>query len=514
MVAPELRQRRNKANKKDKPSEDKKKADEDKKTDEDKKKSNRRTKTARNQAANDIPEPDESWISIFRSHWSFPFYCILAAAFVVRRIHSFWFWYLGLRHSEWILNSPWAGSWMKTLVRPSLSWEESRQTLIVGALCDARLDHNFDSRHRSFSTWLSLLLRLSPEDSLKSLWWSKLFHGLEIGYDNSDSSWFFVRDGTISWFHGIRFFKPLTNSPQDDYNQRVIQSWTDLCFQYIPMENRTSIGFHPRMFRSDHSCNPNTWSFFTKDEWSACWAKQCLAILQQEWGCAWKQPSSCITPFVTTLHQVRHPLDAITHLVTMNCLNGNKSLYESETLHPSFAAMANALFFTKSFPLKHEEEEEGEPETQYHNFSSYTCLEGTTWYWLEYTHSMQIALRSGLIQQFYKMEKTTPCQVLEMAGFLNPNKAVFFRQQLVDACHNQTSGPQHLPIAAAPMPKKNSFFSNSTIEDWSLTWTDFQGVGNPKELRALLELVRHLALELGYETKDLKKPKHESQSTI
>ena len=29
--------------------------------------------------------------------------------------------------------------------------------------------------------------------------------GLEIGHENSETKWSFVRDGTVSWFHGIRF---------------------------------------------------------------------------------------------------------------------------------------------------------------------------------------------------------------------------------------------------------------------------------------------------------------------
>ena len=29
--------------------------------------------------------------------------------------------------------------------------------------------------------------------------------GLEIGHENAVASWSFVRDGTVSWFHGIRY---------------------------------------------------------------------------------------------------------------------------------------------------------------------------------------------------------------------------------------------------------------------------------------------------------------------
>ena len=46
--------------------------------------------------------------------------------------------------------------------------------------------------------------------------------GLEIGYEDSDSSWNFVRDGTVSWIHGMRYFERENNN-SINFDERIRQ---------------------------------------------------------------------------------------------------------------------------------------------------------------------------------------------------------------------------------------------------------------------------------------------------
>ncbi len=51
--------------------------------------------------------------------------------------------------------------------------------------------------------------------------------GLEIGYEDSDSSWNFVRDGTASWIHGVRYFDRrggITNNNKNSKNNALEDS--------------------------------------------------------------------------------------------------------------------------------------------------------------------------------------------------------------------------------------------------------------------------------------------------
>eukprot|EP00535_Pseudo-nitzschia_heimii_P006283 CAMPEP_0197195038 /NCGR_PEP_ID=MMETSP1423-20130617/30336_1 /TAXON_ID=476441 /ORGANISM="Pseudo-nitzschia heimii, Strain UNC1101" /LENGTH=185 /DNA_ID=CAMNT_0042648573 /DNA_START=176 /DNA_END=730 /DNA_ORIENTATION=+ len=64
------------------------------------------------------------------------------------------------------------------ILRPAFRSVDARQVLVVGTMS-------------SGTTQVAHELR------------SKI--DLEIGHENSETLWSFVRDGTVSWFHGIRF---------------------------------------------------------------------------------------------------------------------------------------------------------------------------------------------------------------------------------------------------------------------------------------------------------------------
>lgn len=48
--------------------------------------------------------------------------------------------------------------------------------------------------------------------------------GLEVEHEHSDARWAFCRDGTVSWFHGIRF---LPDAPQEESLSLICSRWWD-----------------------------------------------------------------------------------------------------------------------------------------------------------------------------------------------------------------------------------------------------------------------------------------------
>jgi hypothetical protein len=242
-------------------------------------------------------------------------------------------------------------------LRPALAITEPRQVLIVGTMSSGttQVAHELSTHF-----------------------------GLEVQHEVSDSTSYFCRDGTVSWFHGIRFLPPPSS----------IERMAPLCVNFT-----NNMGFHPRMYAAQ-SCS--SWQ-----TWSACWMKSCFHVLQHEWGCAQRH---CETPFAVTLWQVRHPLRTMESLTAKFC-NGT-------SVHPSFETFVDALF----------------PSEQERN----TCHEWVASYVLEYSQAMLLAHQRGDIAYWYRVEETSPCQVAALAGFLNES-TVFYRsnQDQVDRkCRN------------------------------------------------------------------------------
>jgi len=227
-------------------------------------------------------------------------------------------------------------------LRPAVKVTDPRQVLILGSISSGTTQIANDLSHK-----------------LK----------LEIGHENAETSWFFVRDGTVSWFHGIRYL------PQPANFQGVVH---DFCRELHP-----SMGFHPFMYRNS-KCS-------IREKWDPCWRLECIGILRKEWGCGLN--NRCETPFRKVLHQVRHPLRTIESLVTKFCING----VEGELQRP-FLVFSNALF----------------PQ---HNFSDMSCIEAAGYYVYEYNH----AIINANIDATYHIDDVTPCQVAKLAGFMEEN---------------------------------------------------------------------------------------------
>mmetsp|Transcript_2191 Transcript_2191/g.3783 ORF Transcript_2191/g.3783 Transcript_2191/m.3783 type:complete len:428 (+) Transcript_2191:29-1312(+) len=354
--------------------------------------------------------------------------------------------YLFLQHPELI-------SFLCPSIRPAVKLNDTRQLLIVGTI----------------SSGTSQVAR----DLKNNL-------GLEIGHENAEASWSFVRDGTVSWFHGIRYIR----RPGIDVNVKIngktnnaggeiifLSQVKDLCRELQPQ-----MGFHPFMFR-DGICS-------LRQSWGDCWRDECEDIVKQEWGCGLRRKEDkklhqrrddCETPFHKVLHQERHPLRTIESLVAKFCIGGIQG-----NVQPSFLVFANALF----------------PQ---HNFSEMSCTEAAGYYVYEYNNAMLKARELGRIDDHFQVEEATPCQIAEAAGFLESDSVYNpSRDRVLKVCNSQGSDS-----AANQVMKSTENRYNTGLV--SLHWGDLLGGKHGSRKKAgdedLQKRIRRLTQNLGYDAK-------------
>jgi hypothetical protein len=230
----------------------------------------------------------------------------------------------------------------------------------------------------------------SLTDALKRL-------GLEVAHENSNAAITSCRDGTISWFHGVRFFP----------HQLSEASIAELCTGEV---KRT--GFHPRMFRSPRGCTGELLG-----SWGPCLASQCRDVLLENWGCVLGGDgrAPCETPFAVSLLQVRHPLRVIESLGVKFCTAADAPL------NPVLGRLLAALW-----PDYREQLEAG------------PCVAALGWYWALYHEALLPALDAGLLG-WYRLEGSSPCEVARRAGFdrasVHPPAAAAFAR----ACEGSAS---------------------------------------------------------------------------
>jgi len=328
--------------------------------------------------------------------------------------------------------------------RPAVKISDPRQVLILGTISSGTTQVSFD-----------LKKKLS----------------LEIGHENAETNWSFVRDGTVSWFHGIRYIpRPGidTREFKDDAEkgEALFKSVVnDLCRELHP-----SMGFHPFMFRSG-KCN-------LRQKWNPCWRDECRNILESEWGCGLRHSSdndgsdtnTCETPYLKILLQVRHPLRTIESLVTKFCIKG----VDGE-VQPAFLTFTSVLF----------------PQ---HEFSGMSCIESAGYYVDEYNSAMAAAKERGYFDDMFHVEEVTPCAVAQLAGFME-NDVLFAanRDYVVNICNDEDSE------ANKAFKSKANLYNKGQL---SLDWDDLLGGrhGSKKKAgdRDLQKRIKKLAVKLGY----------------
>lgn len=359
------------------------------------------------------PSEDTAW-DVIRGHWASPFIAITLVIMIP--------YYLYVLYCFLLLQKP---QWLQTATlgllvpRPAVPLTHHRQVLIVGTICSGTTQTTHDLKNK---------------------------FGLEIGHEHSEADWTFVRDGTVSWFHGIRFLPRLKGDAFLNSLRRLCEDFSD------------SMGFHPSMYRNTGTCS-------SREKWSDCWRNECLTILDREWGCAYYD--ACETPFQHSLHQTRHPLEVIQSLVAKFCENGLEG-----TVQASFVKFSGALF----------------PE---YEFDKMSCIEAAGFYLVAYNQAMLKAAGAGLIDARFQVETTSPCQVVELAGFFHAAKVVYKPHQvrLTELCKDRKHNQPMTPTVASANPNQVR-----------LEWGDLKGgvSGNRRSDNVLLQLVRNMTAELGY----------------
>lgn len=325
--------------------------------------------------------------------------------------------------------------------RPAVRVTDPRQVLVVGSISSGTTQVSHDLKNKL---------------------------GLEIGHENSEASWSFVRDGTVSWFHGIRYI-PRPGIDTDEFEkdeaekgQALFQSVVNhLCYQLHP-----NMGFHPFMFR-DGKCS-------LRQKWESCWRDECKDVLNIEWGCGLSERSAntggnrtCLTPYQKVLHQVRHPLRTIESLVTKFCIDGVEG-----DVQPTFLTFASVLF----------------PQ---HDFSKMSCIEAAGYYVEEYNS----AIMEAKVDATFLVEEMTPCDIAKLAGFADDDVLYAQNKKLVmDACKSEDSEAKKMMVS-----NKNRYNKGQL----SLDWDDLLGGehGSSKKIgdRDLQKRVKKLAHKLGYQ---------------
>ena len=326
-------------------------------------------------AATDEEPGEKTLWQTFSGHWSLPFYGITLAVLLPLYVQQSYLHYMLERPD---LLAKYSGGIIQ--LRPPVALEDTRPVLIVGTISGATTQVAHDLQY---------------------------LMDLEVCHETSETTRHFCRDGTVSWFHGVRFLQRAKDQ------MTHVKSLADLCTNFTE-----SMGFHPRMYRDTSECSLRT-------KWSNCWARECVDLLHKEWGCAWVDDKTarteidpgtpCQTPYATTLHQVRHPLRTIESLLAKFC--------PKETMDDGFVKIIQALFHQ-------------------HDFGSYTCLQVAGYYTLEYHKAMRKAVTGGLIQQSYQVEGITPCQVASLAGFNSESEAVWrgSKERVTRVCEDPNDG--------------------------------------------------------------------------
>jgi len=206
---------------------------------------------------------------------------------------------------------------------------------------------------------------------------------LEMGHESTDAAWEFTRDGTISWIHGMRFLIP----PTDDHEK--IRLVAQICDG--DTEIFKNMGFHPAMYGPPR----NKCSY--RNEWDACWKSECYVTLLKEWGCG----KNCEINFAKNIHQVRNPMETLESLVAKYCIGGLGGMVAGP-----FLTYASVLFPS-------------------HDFYNDSCVEATGTFMVMYLEAMVEARLRGDIDDFYRIEMSSACDVAKAAGLLSPNTTVY-----------------------------------------------------------------------------------------
>ena len=191
--------------------------------------------------------------------------------------------------------------------------------------------------------------------------------GLQLEHESSHG-----RDGTVSWFHGMRLLdgKPDTAT---------------LC-----TKPEFGTDWHPMSLEPQHcldACRTGCWN--------ECWRRTCPVVLERQHGChrrgqfVHKGSGPCVPTFKTTLLQVRHPLATIASGVRGFCAGGQPNATTTKLLDRIRAVVPTIAPNPRA-----------------------TCAEVLAAFWVSY-NAQAVEAADG----WFQVEVHPPCEVAAAAGF-------------------------------------------------------------------------------------------------
>ncbi|KAL3940149.1 MAG: hypothetical protein SGARI_001099 [Bacillariaceae sp.] len=241
----------------------------------------------------------------------------------------------------------------------------------------------------------------------------------QVGHEDTDTTHYAVRDGAVSWFHGLRYLD------HPDANERI-RTTIDIC----------NVAW--RIYSSDKMNFFNPWSNYGTElilfgpvqydlpvfhpSFRTAYLKTCQATIFRELGCGIGIGGSTTTcqlaPFERTLLQTRQPWRIVTSLVTKYCGGGSTDAPQSLLL------LFQALYPSQKevwFPPESSGHDDSGEENDDDKLLAVCAEQMASYVYLWYNDLMDSfeALRQQEPDNFlvYHIEDTSICQVAGMAGF-------------------------------------------------------------------------------------------------
>lgn len=283
---------------------------------------------------------------------------------------------------------------------------------------------------------------------------------LEVGHEDTDATWKFVRDGTVSWFHGIRYM------PTTDISDKMMRIAKTCAVSWVITSKSISgnHGFGPTLFGDpDYECP------FWHPNFKKCYLSSCHKQLLREFGCA-LEPDGCQTPYQRTLLQTREPWKIIASLSAKYCYKNGKI---DDSAYPQTLQdlLTSAGWVSANDP-------------------PLPCVTQMTEYVVNYYNIILEAGEKSSDITVYPIETTGICEVLRMAGLDSPESTIW--QDNHHRYESICSGENRSGEIEATRAKSNE------INKGRVSREDLELYLNPDHLKQIDKLY----LRLGYSNAD------------
>ena len=328
--------------------------------------------------------------------------------------------------------------------------------------------------------------------------------GLDVQHESNQG-----RDGTVSWFHGMRLLK---GTPD-----------TSLLCQ----KPRAGIDWHPQSLEP-HQC-PGA---CMNGCWNECWRRNCPFVLRRQHGCHRHGDHRCQPEFRTTLLQVRHPLATIASSVRGFCDDGRPNATASLLVRKirAFIPQLGQRHQQRQRQRQRQQPEQGgrgrrrqkrrrpsskptpgrhEQPTDGSGKESEPCAEIFARFWLQY-YTQALSATDG----WYRVEAASPCAVATAAGLdvhcddgggapadgAEGDAVVMLRNRTAgadaEAGHGRREAGAAVAAAAVAASRAHGTRNRHNTDGFALTYADIERLYGGQRLAKKL---RTLARRFGYD---------------